>query len=784
MSDTNMQSDVFPGANQRSPSRAQYFTWINNTNEGATEAQTLINLEFFRWLRDQYGMTLDIYAFDAGAIDGAKYYGSTSSERFKRQFPRGFGPAVEVAASIGTRLGLWGGPDGFGDTPEEEEERIETMVSLCRDHRFELFKLDAVCGGLRESKQDAFVRQMTDCRKYSPDLILLNHRLDLGKGLAHATTFLWEGVETYIDVHVKNTFTASHNRAVVLTRGLPPELQRLTEDHGVCLSSCLDYWEDDLVLQAFNRCLILAPELYGNPWLLRDDEYPRLARYFNIHRKYRDILVDGRVLPEDKYGPDAVSRGSARTRLITLRNCSWEPVTRKVELGTEIGLEGGGTASVWRLHPYERCLGELKTSSTIDIEVHPFRTCLLLVTLDSYSDTAVIGCDFEIIRDVPGAPLEVDLLGKPGTTSNVKLIAPYRTLSSATLGGEDASTIIEGGMVDVTFPGKPYSDAWHRKLGEAERVPVPDDAEALYEATCFAGDNNAAEVRELKRSGSSAVSQVRAARDAFFAQPAFRRRFIDEAALFDNDPDTAFAVSRRWQHIERSIRGGSFRLDLGEPVMIDQLKLEVRGDYYLQPIKSQEGVWGSVSADLKSWRSVRFFADTDLEADLPADSPIRYVRIEQCPDLIWQVRGYYRGKQLDRTLWKASNLFATYGFARATHAWSLNFKLTGAPVGSYIAIAIDGNHGRELAYAALRTDDGYIGAPRRSPSYPANTWEVPIASTDGNYTYYFPITAEMVDKPLDAVVLVLNGGNPDIKPTVWVTAYPEPMSRVRLVASE
>ena len=31
----------FAGADERTPSRAQYFSWINNTNEGSTEEQTL-----------------------------------------------------------------------------------------------------------------------------------------------------------------------------------------------------------------------------------------------------------------------------------------------------------------------------------------------------------------------------------------------------------------------------------------------------------------------------------------------------------------------------------------------------------------------------------------------------------------------------------------------------------------------------------------------------------------------------------------------------------------------
>ena len=61
------QEKVFPGADEKTPSRAQFFTWINNTNEGATAEQTLINLEFFGWMKREYGMQLDIYAFDAGA---------------------------------------------------------------------------------------------------------------------------------------------------------------------------------------------------------------------------------------------------------------------------------------------------------------------------------------------------------------------------------------------------------------------------------------------------------------------------------------------------------------------------------------------------------------------------------------------------------------------------------------------------------------------------------------------------------------------------------------------
>jgi len=127
---------TFPGADESSPSRAHYFSWINNTNEGATIEQTQANLAFFQWLHDEYGMVLDIYAFDAGAVDGPRYYGGPETLKFKSQFPDGFGPAAKQAAGFGGRLGVWLGPDGFGDSRKEAEARIDFLTSLCRDHDF------------------------------------------------------------------------------------------------------------------------------------------------------------------------------------------------------------------------------------------------------------------------------------------------------------------------------------------------------------------------------------------------------------------------------------------------------------------------------------------------------------------------------------------------------------------------------------------------------------------------------------------------------------------------
>jgi len=783
MPENAARGEVFPGADERTPSRAQYFSWINNTNEGTTEAQTLVNIDFFRWLRDEYGMQLDIYAFDAGAIDGAGFYGSMDSERFRRQFPGGFAPACGAAAAFGCRLGLWGGPDGFGETPDQERARIEMMTGLCRDFHFALFKLDGVCGSLRREKQDAFVRMMTECRRHSPDLIVLNHRLDLGAGMPHATTFLWEGAETYIDVHMANDVPATHNRACVLARGLVPGLQRLTEDHGVCLSSCLDYWDDDLVLQAFNRCLILAPEIYGNPWLLRDDEFPRLARIYRLHRRFREIMVDGIVLPSDAFGPHAVSRGDGRTRLVTLRNLTWEPVRRRIPLDATIGLAERGTVEVRTLHPHERVLGEFARGEGVEVEVLPFRACLVLATVAPCDEPGVEGCECDVVKDVGGAPAVLRLLAPPGSSADVRLRAGARRFARAEIDGREAPGLVDGETLRIDFPGPALRHPWHRKLGDLAPVDVPLDARALYEATCFAADSNALEVRELLRSGPTLIPEVQRARDAFFSQPVFRRRYLWDRALFEDDPDAGFAVCRRWG-VDLRVRGGSFRLDLGEPTPIDRLVLEVGGDYDLQPIKPEEAVGGSVSADLARWTPVLFHAHGVVEAPIPSNEPVRYVCMDRCPDRILQVRGYCRGAAIERSRWRASNLLASYASAPAVAARSLAFALDEAARGSYLVIAIHGRHGHETAYAALRVGGGYAGAPRRSPSFPSNTWECPVRGVDGNCTYYVPVTKEMIDVPLEAVVLVLRGGTADVRAEAWLTAYPIPNAARELVLYE
>lgn len=736
----NAQNKVVPGATEDSPSKAHYFTWINNTNEGPTAEQTKINLEFFQWLKDEYGMTLDIYAFDAGAIDAPNYYGSQETRKFKGQFPDGFGPFAKQAKGFGGRLGVWLGPDGFGNTPEEEKARIDFLASLGKDHNFQLFKMDAVCGQLRDDKQDAFIHLMTEVRKHAPDLILLNHRLNLGEGVEHATTFLWEGAETYIDVHMANATTATHNRAAALSRGLPPELKRLAEDHGVCLSSCLDFWEDDLILQGFNRSMILAPQLYGSPWFLRDDEYAKLARIFNIHRQYRDILTKGIVLPET-YGKNAVSRGNDKTRLITLRNLTWEPITYKIALDSTIGLNSKDKREVRLLHPYEEILGKgLAASGSVEVTVHPFRAVLVLVSTDKITEPSLEKGAYQVVKNVRGKPFVIDRL------TPIALKQP-----------------------------------WHRKLADLKPAPLPADWEGLYETTMFSADNNALELRSLKRSGETQIPAVKNARQVFLDQPLMKSRALSDQFMFDGDPSTVFDAVVRNKDIR--IATGCLRIDFSKPQTFDRIAIHTQA---LDSTLINNELFGAqFSKDLITWtKSDEAIIEGNTLNIYPPVGEWRYFRMQTAPERIAEFEAWNGKTLLARDGWRGNNLFAHPVAVPVETTWSAKVKIDEITPTSYLCVAVEGKHGIEGCYAALRVGDRLVGAPERAASYPTNAWEYPVRNRDAGYTYFIPLDKSMLNQELEVVLLGMKGGGKELQPTVWITARDLPFMRERVTVKK
>lgn len=770
------QDKVFPGADEKTPSKAQYFSWINNTNEGTTENHTQINLDFFAWLKSEYGMQLDIYAFDAGAIDGKRFYGNVNSGRFKKQFPYGFDSIYHRANEIGIRLGVWGGPDGFGDTPKSEIERTEQMINLCKNYDFALFKFDAVCGPLRLEKEDAFINMMKECRKYSPDLILLNHRLGLKKSLPYATTFLWGGAETYIDVFMTNNTTASHHRAAALKRGLVPRLQRLTEDHGVCLSSCLNYWDDDLILQAFNRSLILAPEIYGNPWLLNDNEFSKLARIYNLHRKYGEILVNGKILPKEKYGENSVSRGDENTRLISLRNNTWLPKTYEITLNDEIGLKNTKEKiNLIQSHPNELLLGNFNYNKSVKVTVEPFRAALFIATTN-YDEPLIVGSEFNVIRNVPNKSVLIDLIGDSGTSADI-MLCNHKNYKTAVINATKNKKLLKGSTINIKYNGEKLNLNAHRKIADLKESNISNDINALYEATVFSADNNALEIRSLNRSGETLIPEVKNARDAFFNQKTFINRGIWDKNLFDGNMNTGFWPSKKYD-IDMRVKRGTFRLDLGEITKLDSLVIYVPDNFSLHPLLPEEGNYVEISSDLKEWKTITYIARKKIV--IPIEDLARYFRFKYQPQQIVEIEGYSEGELLERSNWRASNLFAHADRMKCVKTWNTSFTLDELSNNSYLSVALNGKHGIEGAYVAAKIDGKLVGAPDRAPSYPSNTWEYVNAERGANYTYYIPFKDEYIGKKIEIFVMAYEKDKLNITPEVWISSYTGGKEKIRL----
>ncbi len=745
------------GADEFTPSIPQYFSWINNTNEGSTEEHTLINLDFFKYLKETYGMEIRIYAWDAGNFDGASEgYGNLNGKKFRSQYPEEYGKVVEKAKEIGIRMGLWGSPDGYGDTEESQKERFDFFVHLCCDHNFALFKLDGVCGHLRPEKAGVFANMLQECRKYSPDLIVLNHRLDFYEAEDFVTTYLWNGVETYVDILSCNQNTAMHNRAFMFTRGHTDNLERLAEDHGVCISSSIDYFEDELIYQAFNRSLILAPEIYGNPWLMRDDELPRLARIYNLHRRNAEILVNGMLLPES-YGENAVSRGSGAKRFISTGNNSWKTKKITVKIGEETGIKTEKEVAVNIHHPYEKHLGFFKVGDTVEIELMPFRAALIEIAEKDVAEAMLTNCQYEIIKeDENGIPVEVKYL------------------------------FTEGGKINLLSKGEETLFAETEKTDIIERAPEylgsltmketnPENGEYLYESAMFAIGNDSLESRSLKRSGETQIPQVKKARDAFFSQPHYILRGCEAKAMFDGDEKTFFdSQSKTYLDDNRRICGGCLRVDFKEEFDCDSVEIEFfAGDYATREVETQKvPLLAEYSSDLKEWKTsdfvnlsvkdndftssvITFTAHTvyDLHGKKMVSSyrigdKIRYLRIE-CPvDRIYAVRLMKDGKVIETKNAFANNMQSHYCHKKtAVHKYN-EFVIPEHRKGSFLAIAVEGTHGEEGVYCIAEIDGRLCGFPRRAPDYKSNQWEHMVCSSDKNNTFFFDLPENSAGKKI------------------------------------
>ncbi|MDF1551125.1 MAG: hypothetical protein P1P88_25115, partial [Bacteroidales bacterium] len=687
---------------------------------------------------------------------------------FKEKYPNGLDSIVKLANSFGCKIGLWIGPDGYGTTDSSAVNRIEMLNRLTKDYGVALLKMDKCCSDLKPENEKYFIEAMQKCYANNPALIVLNHRITLSEAAQqYTTTFLWEGAETYIDVSYRNEHPAPHHR-YTLDRGLPPDLKRLTEDHGVCLSSYLDYWEDDLILQAFNRNLILAPEIYGNPWLLNDNEFAKLARIFNLHRKYNSILVNATKLPEDKYGENAVSRGDNNTRLLTLRNLTWKSKKFNVNINKSIGIRSAEKFEVRQYHPFEKIIGEFNYGDQVQVEVLPFRTCLLKISSE-LSEFGIKGSKYSFCNDA-GKEWQIDLLGMPGETNEISLAGENHQFKKAFIEGKDVSEIIDNKSTTIQFGEKSLINSYHRYMGPLKACDVPSNISNFIENVYFSADNNCLEVRSLIRSGNTKIAAVKEARDAFFNDKVFLDIGAWDKFALDNDSTTFFKVRNYC-----GIIAGVLRIKLPECIQFDELKLEGTESEY----KAKEAL---ISSDLLNWAKANVIVNNNsITIQNKTGQSIKYVKLNPSPNNISEIKASYKNQLVDISASKLSNLFPDKPIGKVQKAWKGSFKINEWIKNSTLSVAIEGDYGEDGAFAVIKANDTLIGAFDRSPAFPFNNWEHVWCPQNGNYTYYFKVTDDLIHTEFTVYVFGLGDILKIKTPEVWLSAYPIPFEKKRLV---
>ena len=225
-------------------------------------------------------------------------------------------------------------------------------------------------------------------------------------------------------------------------------------------------------------------------------------------------------------------------------------------------------------------IGRYNYGDTVVIPIDPFRAYLIEICDSNVCEDEVTGCKYEVVHS------------NDGYTDRIKVIATDGEIK--TLSGK---SIYSGPSFDRKEQIPEY-------LGTAENCEIPYDSEALYEAACFGLDNDSLEKRSLRRSGDTAIPEVKAARDAFFGQRTYKLRGCDCEGMFDGDPDIFFDGRSKTYSGGLRIDGGCLRVDLGCIVDCDAVEIE----YYNttecstdQILPQKAGDTAEISEDLVSW---------------------------------------------------------------------------------------------------------------------------------------------------------------------------------------
>ena len=124
---------------------------------------------------------------------------------------------------------------------------------------------------------------------------------------------------------------------------------------------------------------------------------------------------------------------------------------------------------VRQFHPTEKILGSYAFNDTLEVEVYPFRSCLITVSIQGIegvnNEIGVIGCDYDLLKDLPDQPVELVLRGMSGSTANIMLHSPNRSFSEVIIDNQPMDfEQFQNGDLKIEFSGEPLLEPWHRKI--------------------------------------------------------------------------------------------------------------------------------------------------------------------------------------------------------------------------------------------------------------------------------------------------------------------------------
>lgn len=781
-----------------------YFDWLCHDNSGPRESEVLANFAALRRLKELYGLQFDIYNSDAGLVESQGTYYPQFKANFLSRFPAGLKPLAEGSKALGMRLGLWLGPDGFGERPEEMAARREQLLSWVRDFNVGLFKMDTVVSELAhpdkyilEKKYQSLADALAEARRLDPGFVAINHRInDSPYMLTITDCLLWRGEETYIDVHISNETASLYNRDCSIGRELSSEFYgtpfRQFEDHGICFNSCLEKWEDDLVAQAFGRASVLSPEMYGTFFFLGDEDYPRLARLIQLHKRLEPLLKNSVPLP----GGD-IAHADGASSLVLVRNMTWEPALKSIPLDASIGLAAapGTPLTVRQRHPWEilmkRAGDGAVVGGTLAVELDPWSLRLIQIDTVAPTEPLVAGVPYEIVPGPDARSFDLKLLGTPGRKADVTFLN-FGGRSVRTRAGRPVPTGAK--PWPVSFPGAAAAGPSFARLADLRDDPaaVPE-GQRLAELAKFGIDDDALEVREMVRlkREPSRLAEIEACRAYMWDKVAAAEGTFRNA--FDGDPGTRwsdgfprrspFTGSPAAYRSETSL----WRIDLGRPTDLATLELRVvrRTDAaFLEAVET--------SSDLRTWartdglslaaaeripaagslrqrgKTVRIF-DVDagdkraVTVSVPlAGGPCRYVRIRGRNFGVSEIFGYDgAGRPLDRSGWRATNFLGETPAPRRVLT-AAHVPADDAPGREY-AVAVTAGPAKfdpvDGVYVVALVDGRPVVPGHRAPSYPYHNYEWNSGAPKlAGMTFRLPIDRSWQGKTVEFRVMMFGDG--------------------------